>query len=264
MHDDGVGLGQRQPGGGQAVVAGVLGWRGEQGLAQPLQLHAQNHDYVGIPQGVFQPGVHGDAGGELLKVFRHQRRRTGQRDACAEFAQQVNVGAGHAAVENVAQDSYSQTLQPAFVVPHGERVQQGLGGMFVGAVAGVQDGHSGVAREEVRNAGALVADHQRVGAHGNQRLHGVEQRFALLHAGGFQRQVHHVHTQPLGRHLEGDARAGGGLEERQHQRLAAQQVEPGHRPDCARGAGLVFLGSGQDQLNVFRGQRLDAQQVSAR
>ena len=71
----------------------------------------------------------------------------------AEFRKQIDVGARHAAVRDVADDGHAQAFQAGAAVENGARVEQRLGGMLVRAVAGVDDGHGQMARQKMRRAG---------------------------------------------------------------------------------------------------------------
>ena len=113
--------------------------------------------------------------------MRQQRRRGHHGDLGAEGAQQPEVGAGHPGVQDVADDrdlhagqvgaqrmEVPLTLGP--VAAQRERVQQRLGGVFVGAVAGVD--HRCVdpvgGGQPGRGAGGPVPDDDGVGADGLQ------------------------------------------------------------------------------------------------
>ena len=85
-------------------------------------------------------------------------------------------------------------------------------------------GQSDLAGDQPHRAAAAVADHDGIGAHGVERDRGVDQRFALLHAGLRGMHVDHVGAQPLARDLEAQQRAGGILEEGVDDRQARQQL----------------------------------------
>ena len=70
-------------------------------------------------------------------------------------------------------------FKPALLLAQGEGVEQGLGGMLVGAVARVDDGGAAVPGQEVRRPRGLVPDHDHVGVHGLEVLGGVEEGLAL-------------------------------------------------------------------------------------
>ena len=55
--------------------------------------------------------------------------------------EQVRVGTRHAAVKNVADDDDTQSFETLLVVGDGEGVKQGLRGMLMQSVAGIDDGH---------------------------------------------------------------------------------------------------------------------------
>ena len=70
------------------------------------------------------------------------------------------------------------------MVAHGEDIEEALGGVFVAAVAGVDDGAADGAGEEVGGAGELMADDDHVDAHGFDVAGGVAEGFALGDAAG--------------------------------------------------------------------------------
>ena len=76
----------------------------------------------------------------------------------------MRVGAGDAAVKDVADDDHAQSLELLLVVGDGERVEQRLRGMLMQSVAGVDHGHRNVARQQVRRAAVGMAHHDGVGA----------------------------------------------------------------------------------------------------
>ena len=65
----------------------------------------------------------------------------------------MHVGAGHAAVRDIADDGHAQTLERVAAIQNGQRVEQRLRGMLVRAVAGVDDGNGQVPRQKMRRAG---------------------------------------------------------------------------------------------------------------
>ena len=214
------------PGAVEAVAAGVLAGAGEERGVHPLALHPQHHHHVALGEhGVevvrrrARPGVDAD---------RQQRRRRDQGDLGAEGVQQQHVGAGDPAVQHVADDRDPAAVEVARAVAqvpaHRERVEQRLGGVLVGAVAGVDDRAADPAGvgQPVRRAGGGVADHDGVGAHRLEGQRGVLEALALGDARALGREVDDVGRQPLGGGLEGDPGAGGVLEEEVDHGAAAQ------------------------------------------
>ena len=135
----------------------------------------------------------------------------------------MNIRARHAAVQNVAENRDVPAFEFALAVANGERVKQSLRGMFVRAVAGVQHGNLQALGDEFGRAGRAVANHDAVGTHRFERANRVEQRFALLQAGGFGLQIHGIGAEAGGGGGEADARARGGLEKGHGDGLAAQR-----------------------------------------
>ena len=161
-----------------------------------------------------------DAGGD-------ERGRADEAHGAAHGGEQVDVGAGNAAMGDVAADGDRQPIEPAAAAADGEGVEQRLGGMFVGAVAGVY--HRGVhfLRKQGGRAGLVVADHEQVALHGVERAGGIEQGLALVHRAGGYRHVDDVGAEAFAGELETGAGAGAVLEEEINEGLAAQHVALG-------------------------------------
>ena len=136
----------------------------------------------------------------------------------------------------------------------GRAVEQRLGGVLVGAVAGVDHRGPQRLRQHQRRAGLGVADDHHVRAHGVEVAGGVQQGLALGGRRGAARDVHRVGRQPLGGDLERCARARRRLEEQVDHRLAPQG---GHLLDRAAGDLQEALAQIQDG-----GQRLGADSPS--
>ena len=112
---------------------------GERGFVQAFGLHAQRDDYVCAIERLFDARNAAHVGCESFQLARHPHRGAAQRGAHAKFAEQVNIGASHAAVQHVAEDGEIPAFELAFAISNGERIEQRLGGMFVRAVAGIDN-----------------------------------------------------------------------------------------------------------------------------
>ena len=97
--------------------------------------------------------------------------------------EQDDVGTRDARMHDVAADRDRQSFELAFVSADGERVEQRLRRMLVGAVAGIDHGTINLARQQFHRAGGVMADHENVGVHGIQRDGGIHQRLALADRG---------------------------------------------------------------------------------
>ncbi|MGY4312381.1 hypothetical protein ACVWW1_001684 [Bradyrhizobium sp. JR3.5] len=82
-------------------------------------------------------------------------------------------------MQHVAADRDRQPLEPALVAPDRQRVEQRLGRVLVGTVAGVDHGTVNLARQQLDRTGGVVAHHQDVRVHRVQRHRGVHQGLAL-------------------------------------------------------------------------------------
>jgi hypothetical protein len=258
VHDQAVLLGQLEPLRRQGEEVVVLAHRREVDPALPLELDAQHHDDVGAGDRVFHPVEHLAA--ELLDPGRHQAGRAADPHLRPHAREQQHVGADDARELEVAEDRDHLTLERAAVEPDRQRVEQRLGRVLVGAVAGVD--HRGLEdpRQLVRRAGVAVPDDDEVRLHRLEVAGGVDQRLALLDRRGAGGEVEGVGREPLLRHLEREAGPGRRLEEQVDDRLAAQRR---HLLDRALGNLAHLLGGIEEQLDLAGRQRVDADQVLA-
>ena len=86
-------------------------------------------------------------------------------------------------MHHVAADCDHEPFQPAFIPPDGQRVQERLGRMLVGAVAGIDHGTVNLARQKFHRAGGVVPHHQDIRVHGVERDCRIHQRLALADRG---------------------------------------------------------------------------------
>jgi hypothetical protein len=171
----------------------------------------------------------------------------------------MNVGAGDAAVLKIAEDGDIEVVDFSEAVADSERVEKTLRGMFVRAVAGVDDGNVEMACDEIGSTGGCVTHDQAIGLHGVERLHGVEERLAFFHAGGFRLEIHRVGAEARGGGAEADARARGVLEERQSDSFAAESSEFFERIALN---GLKRPALIEEKSEFVRGERFKRQEIA--
>lgn len=97
--------------------------------------------------------------------------------------------------------------------PQREGIEQGLRGMGVGTIAGIDDAGIGHLRDGGGQAGATVADDDVVGAHRLQGLDGFAHGFAFADRGRGDVEIGDIGGEAFRGDLEGRVRAGGGLVE---------------------------------------------------
>ncbi|OQB92153.1 MAG: hypothetical protein BWX86_01884 [Verrucomicrobia bacterium ADurb.Bin122] len=140
-------------------------------------LDAQEHDDLGIGERGFQ--VVGDRHAHGGEVLRHERRGADERDGGAHFRERVDVGAGDAAEENIAEDDDLAAAHVAEVLLHGERVEQALRGVLVGTVAGVDDRDAEDVGKVVGGTGGGVPDDDHIDVERLDVFGGVAQGLSL-------------------------------------------------------------------------------------
>ena len=231
VHHDGVIPRQREPLPGEAIQVPVFARGGDELPVHPLVLEAQHHHHVRARQSGIEMMEHLHP--HRLYAHGHQRGRRAQAHRRAQRLQAQDVGARHAAMQDIAADRHGKAGElpvPARFPPRGQRVaqregiKQPLRGMFVLPVACVENRAIYLSRNQAYRAGRSVADDNGIGAHRIQRLGRVDQRFALLHARLRGVHVHHIRTQPLARDLEREKRARGIFEEGIDDRQPSQRI----------------------------------------
>lgn len=133
----------------------------------------------------------------------------------AEFLEGPDVGAGDAAEEDVAQngDFFIFEIVCFKVFYECEAVEEGLGGVFMSAVAGVDYRDFDDFADEGGGPCEGVADDDGVGAEGLDIEGGVVEGFAFGETAGFILYGDDVSAEVFGGDFEGDACAGTGFEE---------------------------------------------------
>ena len=169
---------------GKPVQHRILARRRKEAAVHSLGLHPQHQHRIGGGQLGVQ--IVRDAHRPVRDPDRQQRRRRHQHHLSAQGGQQHDVGTGDPAVQDVADDDDASTVDVSEPLPDGQRVQQRLRRMLVGAVAGVDHRRTTVSRgrpvgKAVRRTRRGVPDDQCVGAGGPQGKCGVAQRFAFAH-----------------------------------------------------------------------------------
>ena len=259
MHDNHVGFCPREALLVESEQGGVFIEAGEHRLALALVLDAQQVDDVGIGDGLLDIVGHPTA--HLLEQARHERAGAAERHVRAEFGQRPDVGAGHPAVENVAQNGDVEPFDLPFPFANGKRVEQGLRGMFMGAVAGVDDAGVEETRKKMGRARRAVANEHDVRVQGLEVSGGVLERLALFERGSLGGKVDHIRSESHGGQLEADAGAGGWFDEEVDHRFAPQSW---HFLDGALADGFESARGIEHGNDLVRAERFDIQQMFAR
>ena len=248
-------LARVEPAGVDLEVGRVLGEAGDELVVHPLELHPQRVDDVGLLEPVERVG---DLAAELLDPARDQRRRAAEGHLGAHPLEGDQVGAGDAAVEDVADDPDPLALECAEPAAQRVDVEQRLARVLVLAVAGVDDRGRGPAGDQLRGARVGVADDDRGRVVGGERRHRVLQRLALVDRGAGRLDRDEVGGEALGGELEGARGAGARLVEEGDDGAAAQGR---HLFDVAAADLGEALGAVEDRLDPVAVDFLDAEEI---
>ena len=138
------------------------------------------------------------------------------------------------------------------------QVEQALGRVLVGTVAGIDDRAFQMLRQQMRRARRGMADHHDVGPHRLDVLGRVDERLALRQARAARRKVLSVGREPLGGQAEAGPRAGRVLEEQVEDDPALQG---GHLLAAARRDLGERLGGIEDRQDLLARQLFQTQQM---
>ena len=259
MHDEHVFLAALEAVVRQAEEPRELADGGKLAGLDALELHTEHVQDVHLADDRVQVVYH--LGAQRLEAARQERRRADEDDLGAQLGQAPQIGAGDAAVGDVADDGDLEPCDLLESFTDGVQVQQALRGMLVGAVAGIDDRAGDMAGQQTGSAGGGVAQDDDVDAHRLDVAGGVDEGLALVDAAVLFREVDDVGRQSLGGQAEARAGAGGILEKRVHDHAAA---EGGDFFDAAGGDFLEGIGRVEDETDFLGRQFLQPQQMLAR
>ena len=137
MHDQDVGLGEREARLIEAEKSGVLADAGKHGMALTLVLDAQEIDDIGVGNRFLD--IVGHFAAHLLEGSRDESGRSAKSDIGTELPQRPNVGAGDTAIKNVAENGDIQAGDLPFFLANSERIEECLCRMFMRSITGVDD-----------------------------------------------------------------------------------------------------------------------------
>src|SRR3989442_7930511 len=137
MHDDRLGFHELHPAAVEPPEGGVLPQRRHELLVLALLLHPQQVDDIELRQHPFQVVAH--LGSPALDGGRDERRRGDQGHLRPHLGQCRHAGAGNPGGEDVADHAHPQSVDTREVLPDRVQVEQGLGRVLVGSVAGIDD-----------------------------------------------------------------------------------------------------------------------------
>ena len=232
MHDDGVRAHQPHDRGvdaGRAASAAELG-----GVLEALLLDARLVHDVGVGGDISEARAHrvadataGEQGEDVTSHLDHLGRDEAQVDA-GIVRQQQGQRPGGAAIPEVTAEHDVEPLDAPQLVLDGVEVEQRLGGMLAGTVAGVDDRHRADRGGAGRRAGLVVAEHDDVGV-GGRHANGVLEGLPLDDAGELPGGLGPDHRAPQAEHrgLEGEPRPRARLVEEGGHDPAGQPLVPG-------------------------------------
>ena len=228
MEDGQVGLGAFQLAGGEDIgvlQANIVGL-----VEEPLPLHPGHVQDIQMGHGLLQAGHFPvgraavlEHGGDIAR--RPQFLRGDEHELHVLIpGHGVEQGMHRAAELKVPAHAHGQAAQPALFPADGEQVGEGLGGVAVAAVPGVDEGHGQLAGGGHGRALLGVAHGNDVGVTG----HGAHRVGNALPLGGGAGlgfgEAQHAAAQLQHGRLEAQAGAGAGLKEQGSQFLALHHV----------------------------------------
>src|SRR2546426_1831753 len=192
----------------------------------------------------------------FLQLGQEQGWWSNQGDRRPKLRETPDGRPGYSRVEYIPDNGHLQSGDARLSLADRQQIEQPLGGMLVHPVAGVDD------RASHRPAGHLgrpchgVTDDDGIGTERFQRLHGINERLALLNAAPLHVAPDDIRSGALRRKLEGDLRPG------------ARLIEQGDDGPSSQRAGRSFpigigLGRVEQLLDLGDAKFSQAEQVPA-
>ena len=228
----------------------------EESAALAFMLNTQKIHDVGTRQRFFQIVADPDSGS--CEFTRNQCGRPGKSHVCAELEKSPHIASCNAAVENVTDNRNVQPFQRAFLLAHGEKVEQCLRRMAVRAVTGVDDAAADTRGKKVRCTRRRVAQDNQIRLKRFNVFYRVEESFAFAQTAGFRIDVDDIGAETLFRKLKGDACARAWFDEQVDDGFSAKS---GNLFDFALGDFLELLRRIQNECNLLRRKVIETQQI---
>ena len=162
---------------------------------------------------------------------------------------------------DIATDGDHQPMQPSFLAPDRQRIEQRLRGVFVPPVTRIEHRAINFFSQQVYRTRTSMTHDQKVRVHSVKRQGSVDQRLALLQARLAHGHVHYIRTQPFAGQFETRLCAGRGFEE--HVDLCHARKHVGVFL-CRAVERDIFLGEVEYCRDLGRMQRFYAQKVTLR
>lgn len=116
-------------------------------------------------------------------------------------------------MENVPHEGDPESGDAFFVFQDGEGIGEGLGGMFVHSIAGVDDGFSEESCGKIGGAPRAVPHHEGIQSFVSESQHGIFEGFPFGHTGTLHAEVGAFHLEVSCRLFKAEAGSGGVFQE---------------------------------------------------
>src|SRR5216684_541049 len=176
MKNQRIGLGEFHALSVELIKQDVIALR-KRRFIEAFGLHAKDDDNVGVFESLLDAIDTTNLcirGTDFFQFARNPHRRPAEREAAAKLPKEMNVRAGDAGVRDIAKDDDIEIIQVADAIADGERIEQALGRVLVGAVAGVDYWNFQMPGHEIGRARGCVAHDEAVRAHGVEIVGCVE------------------------------------------------------------------------------------------
>lgn len=196
VHDEDIFLGTGDSLAIESEQSGIFFDGGEDVGGDSFPLDPEHVDDIDVGEDVVE--VVADFDAQVSHAFGQEGGGSDEDDFGAEFGESPDIASCDPTMGDVSDDGYFESIDFSFDFSNGEHIQQGLGGVFMAAVAGVDDGGIDALCEVVGGAGCGMSDDDDVDAHGFDIFCGVDEGFAFGDAGDFCGEFDDVGTESTG------------------------------------------------------------------
>ena len=139
---------------------------------------------------------------------RNKGWRRNEAHARSHGVQKQDIGPRNTRMGNVAADCNIQTMQASLVAANGQSIKQGLSGMLVATVTGIQNCAIDLFAQKLDRTTVSMTDNKGIWVHGVQSHRRINKGFTLFDRTGAHRHIDDICTKAFSGQFERRQRSG--------------------------------------------------------
>jgi len=242
---------------GDAKILMVLAQAGEEFDVLAFELDAKDVGHITPAQGVSY--IVADFYAQIAVVFWDQGWGAANPHFGPKFLETKNIAQCNPAVQDIANNGNFFACHIPEPFPDRKCIEQSLGGVFMRAVAGINDVGRNPAGKVNTGSGSRMSHHHHIYFHGEDIVHCIKQRFTFTYTAATGREVYGIGTETAFGQFERNPGTGTALKKQVSNRDIAQGR---NFFDGAVDHLLKIIRRFEDELDVVFGDVFNADQVA--